>query len=160
MSDTGPEPTDQPAAPGNAAQPGTPAANVPQPPPAAPPAAQPPPAQPSPAAPPTTPYAAPPAGPPVAPGYATAPTPLRWPGKPRWIAPERKLPVVVISIVTALVLLGIGFVGGRLVSRHQDRFVPFQRGGYVQQYPQRDGRNIYPGPMQRLMPSATPSTTS
>ncbi|MDP9118375.1 MAG: hypothetical protein M3O28_14160, partial [Actinomycetota bacterium] len=91
------------------------------------------------------------------PGFAAP-----WPPKPRWIAPERKVAVIIISVVAALVLLGIGAVGGSLLGGHHDeRFGPGARHpGYGQQFLPRNG-NGRPIPVGPGIPSApVPSTTS
>ncbi len=103
---------------------------------------------------------------PVYPQPAYDPTFAPIPRTPRspWIAPQRKTAVVIISILAARVLLGIGGLVGAAVAHHRDhRGNDFGRAGFSQVRPHQpfgpNGR-VVPRGSGPPAPRATPTPTA
>ena len=103
-------------------------------------------------------------------GYGGPFAPVARQPRAPWIAPKRKAAVTAIALVAAVVLLGLGFLGGSLISGHGNhhRSSAFahssERNGYGQFHgPQQRGPNArtFPGrPSGSATPPPTPSSTS
>jgi hypothetical protein len=98
------------------------------------------------------------------PTFAPVPRPPRSP----WIAPQRKAAATVIAIVAAVVLLGLGFLGGSLLTRGGDNHRPgFDRTGHHRTFGPpngvngpANGSNTRPLPRRSAAPSPSASSPS
>jgi hypothetical protein len=98
------------------------------------------------------------------PGYDPAFAPVPRAPRSRWIAPQRKAAVIVIALVCAVVLLGLGALGGSLMTSHHDHASGFQRHGFSRLYPEQggghDGHPFAPRASHSAAPTPSPSTST
>jgi hypothetical protein len=103
-------------------------------------------------------------------GYGAMFAPVARQPRAPWIAPNRKAAVMAIALVAAVVLLGLGFLGGSLISGHGNHHRPSAfahssgRSGHGQFHgPQQRGPNTrtFPSrPSGSATSTPTPSSTS